>query len=71
MQRVDFSAALRDLFHYFHSAVIKEWSILAIRNLLEDNLENQKLIHQLTAQGRLTSEAVKEFQPENGFMRLQ
>lgn len=49
---------------------MKEWSILAIRNLLENNLENQKLIHQLTQQGRVNSDVLKEYRPENGFLRL-
>lgn len=49
---------------------MKEWSILAIRNLLDNNAENQKLIHQLTQQGRVANDVVQEFQPENGFMRL-
>lgn len=50
--------------------VMKEWSILAIRNLLENNPENQKLIHQLTQQGRVNSDVIKEYQSETGLLRL-
>lgn len=49
---------------------MKEWSILAIRNLLENNPENQKLIHQLTQQGRVNSDVIKEYQSETGLLRL-
>lgn len=49
---------------------MKEWSILAIRNLLENNAENQKLIQQLTQQGRVSSDVLKEYQPETGLLRL-
>lgn len=31
--------------------MIREWSILAIRNLCEDNLENQKIIENLNKLG--------------------
>lgn len=52
-------------------SVIKEWAILAIRNLLENNAENQKLIQQLTSMGKVKSDVLKEFEPEKGFLRLQ
>lgn len=54
----------------FCFAVIKEWSILAIRNLCENNMENQQMIGQLTKVGDSTSDTVKEFNLEMGSMRI-
>eukprot|EP01133_Synstelium_polycarpum_P020363 gene20363-24431_t len=39
---------------------IKEWSIFAIRNLMEDNTENQALISQLRMQGVSNTEELEE-----------
>lgn len=47
---------------------MKEWSILAIKNLLENNVENQKLIHNLSSRGQVKNDILKEF--ENGVMRI-
>lgn len=41
--------------------VIKEWSILAIRNLCEDNNENQEMIRNLTKVGDAENPLLKEF----------
>lgn len=49
---------------------MKEWAILAIRNLLEDNLENQKIIAKLTSQGKADNSVLKEFEMENGVLRI-
>lgn len=52
--------------------VIKEWSILAIRNLCEGNSENQKLIRQLNKIGDDNKSSVlKEFDSETGMMRIR
>lgn len=40
--------------------VIREWSILAIRNLCEDNLENQKIIENLNKLGDAKNPIVTE-----------
>jgi len=51
--------------------VIKEWSILAIRNLCEGNVENQELIASLTKVGDAdNSDILKEFNIDLGSMRI-
>lgn len=50
--------------------VIKEWSILAIRNLCEDNMENQQIIRQLTKVGDSKSDTIKEFNLDLGSLRI-
>lgn len=51
--------------------MIKEWSILAIRNLCEGNTENQQLIAGLTKVGDAdNSEILKEFNIDLGSMRI-
>lgn len=56
----------------FLCTVIKEWSILAIRNLCEDNLENQKIIQQLTKVGDAkSSDSVSELNLDMGLLRVK
>lgn len=51
--------------------VIKEWSILAIRNLCENNAENQQLIRQLTKVGDAeNSDILKELNIDMGSLRI-
>lgn len=50
--------------------VIKEWSILAIRNLCENNLENQTIIRQLSKVGDSKSDIIKEFNLDLGSLRI-
>ncbi|KAG4076744.1 hypothetical protein HA402_002031 [Bradysia odoriphaga] len=51
--------------------LIKEWSILAIRNLCEGNMENQQLVANLTKVGDAdNSEILKEFNIDLGSMRI-
>lgn len=50
--------------------VIKEWSILAIRNLCENNMENQQIIRQLTKVGDSNSDTIKEFNLDLGSLRI-
>ncbi|KAJ6641082.1 Ataxin-10 [Pseudolycoriella hygida] len=51
--------------------LIKEWSILAIRNLCEGNMENQQLIASLTKVGDAdNSDILKEFNIDLGSMRI-
>lgn len=52
-------------------AVIKEWSILAIRNLCENNQENQTIIRQLTKVGDAdNSDILKELNLDLGSLRI-
>lgn len=52
-------------------AVVKEWSILAIRNLCENNLENQQMIRELTKVGDANnSDILKEFNLDLGSLRI-
>lgn len=51
-------------------SVIKEWSILAIRNLCENNLENQEMIKSLTKVGEAENPLLKEFGIDSGIMRI-
>lgn len=37
-----------------------QWVILAVKNLCEDNLENQKIVAALTQQGMVDSALLKE-----------
>ncbi|XP_031633110.1 ataxin-10 [Contarinia nasturtii] len=50
--------------------LIKEWSILAIRNLCENNMENQEIIRQLTKVGDSKSDILKEFNLDLGSLRI-
>ncbi|XP_055315990.1 ataxin-10 [Sitodiplosis mosellana] len=50
--------------------LIKEWSILAIRNLCEGNAENQEIIRQLTKVGDSKSDIISEFYLDLGSLRI-
>lgn len=50
--------------------MIKEWSILAIRNLCEGNAENQEIIRQLTKVGDTKSDIIKELNLDLGSLRI-
>lgn len=50
--------------------LIKEWSILAIRNLCEDNLENQAMVKKLTKVGDASNPLLKELGLEAGMLRI-
>lgn len=51
--------------------VIKEWSILAIRNLCENNAENQQIIRQLSKVGDAeNSDILKELNIDMGSLRI-
>lgn len=51
--------------------MIKEWSILAIRNLCENNAENQQIIRQLTKIGDAdNSDILKELNMDMGSLRI-
>lgn len=51
--------------------LIKEWSILAIRNLCERNMENQDIVRQLTRVGDASNPIVQEFGIESGVFRIK
>jgi ataxin-10 len=51
--------------------LIKEWSILAIRNLCEDNLENQEIVRQLTKICDASNSVLSELGIENGVVRIK
>lgn len=51
-------------------SVIKEWTILAIRNLCEDNLENQKFVASLSKVGDAENSLVTEYNAEGGTIRI-
>ena len=50
--------------------LIKEWSIMAIRNLCEDNLENQEIVRNLTKVGDAENPILKEMGLESGMLRI-
>lgn len=50
--------------------LIKEWSILAIRNLCEDNEENQEIVKNLTKVGDAANPLLRELGLENGMLRI-
>lgn len=50
--------------------LIKEWSILAIRNLCEDNPENQEIVRNLTKVGDAENPLLKEMGLETGMLRI-
>lgn len=51
--------------------LMREWSVLAVRNLCENNAENQLLVQSLTKIGDAdNSEMMKEFNIELGSMRI-
>jgi ataxin-10 len=56
---------------FLPSTVIKEWTILAIRNICEDNLENQAFIESLTKVSTAKNANLKEFIEETGVMRIK
>lgn len=58
------------LFVFIKFSVIKEWSILAIRNLCENNVENQQIISQLTKVGDANSDILKELNLDMGSLRI-
>lgn len=51
--------------------LIKEWSILAIRNLCEENSENQEIVRQLTRVGDAANPVLQEFGIESGVFRIK
>lgn len=51
--------------------LIKEWGILAIRNLCENNLENQEIVHQLTRVGDAHNPVLNEFGIDDGIFRIK
>lgn len=50
--------------------LIREWSILAIRNLCEDNLENQEMVRSLSKVGDAANPLLKEMGLESGMLRI-
>lgn len=50
--------------------MIKEWSILAIRNLCEDNPENQEIVQNMTKVGDAENPLLKEMGLESGVLRI-
>lgn len=50
--------------------LIKEWSILAIRNLCEDNSENQDMVRNLTKVGDAENPLLREMGLEAGTLRI-
>lgn len=60
----------KDMMALYLFLVIKEWSILAIRNLCENNLENQTIIRQLSKVGDSKSDIIKEFNLDLGSLRI-
>jgi ataxin-10 len=50
--------------------VIKEWSILAIKNLCENNPENQEIVRSLTKVGEAETPLLKEFGVSPGVLRI-
>ena len=50
--------------------LIKEWSILAIRNLCEDNVENQEIVRNMTKVGNAENPVLNEFQLDDGIFRI-
>lgn len=50
--------------------LIREWSILAIRNLCEENLENQEIVQQLTRIGNVENPVLSEFGIDSGILRI-
>lgn len=52
-------------------SVIKEWSILAIRNLCDDNLENQKFVASLTKIGDAENSLLTEYNSAGGTIRIK
>jgi ataxin-10 len=51
--------------------VIKEWTILLIRNICEDNAENQKFIASLTKMGPAKNSILEEFMEYSGVLRIK
>lgn len=51
--------------------LIKEWSILAIRNLCEANAENQEIVQKLTRVGDSANPILQEFGIESGVFRIK
>lgn len=51
--------------------LIKEWSILAIRNLCENNQENQEIVAKLTRVGDAANPTLKEFGLDDGVFRIK
>ncbi|EAT37563.1 AAEL010474-PA [Aedes aegypti] len=51
--------------------LIKEWSILAIRNLCDDNLENQKFVASLTKVGDAENSLLTEYNSAGGTIRIK
>ncbi|XP_055532179.1 ataxin-10 [Wyeomyia smithii] len=50
--------------------LMKEWTILAIRNLCEENIENQKLIASLSKVGDAENSLLSEYNAEGGTIRI-
>lgn len=51
--------------------LIKEWSILAVRNLCEENFENQEIVKQLTKMGDAPNPILNEFGIDKGIFRIK
>lgn len=49
---------------------MKEWAIVALKNLLERNEENQNIIRSLVNQGTAANSALAELMMENGTVRI-
>lgn len=51
--------------------LIKEWGILAVRNLCENNPENQEIVRQLTRVGDAHNPVLNEFGIDQGVFRIK
>jgi Spinocerebellar ataxia type 10 protein domain len=51
--------------------VIKEWTILVIRNICDENQENQKFIASLTKMGPSKNSILEEFMEDSGVLRIK
>ncbi|KAL1395936.1 hypothetical protein pipiens_010877 [Culex pipiens pipiens] len=71
-REMDIMAAILDCANLdARNPLIKEWSILAIRNLCEDNLENQKFVASLTKVGDAENSLITEYTAEGGTIRIR
>lgn len=56
---------------YFTFTVIREWSILAIRNLCDENVENQQIIAGLTKIDNAENPILVDNRMDDGSIRIQ
>lgn len=71
-REMDIIAAILDCTNLdARNPLIKEWSILAIRNLCEDNLENQKFVASLTKVGDAENSLLTEYTSGGGTIRIR